>query len=171
MRKMKIEATLMLTVLALLTVGEAAANGKAPNTPYPFFLEGNRIDFSKALREGYNYLRLPADEPCFVSHGWMFAGDFPHAYLPEFAKDIGTEFTTASMVLYIDGEKVELRKWRHFYQVWVQNGVVLERAFLTAFYVQFDAGYFEKGRTYEFKREMWKEGTIWLTQTLYVEFY
>ncbi|MBS7614885.1 hypothetical protein KEJ18_04050 [Candidatus Bathyarchaeota archaeon] len=83
-----------------------------------------------------------------------FAGDFPHGYLPEFAKDLGTELTTASMALYIDGEKVELRKWRHFHQAWNYETNVLEQAFLTAFSVQFDIGYFEKGKTYEFKREM-----------------
>ncbi len=108
--------------------------GKGQIFPPPK-LDGTRIDLTESN------VALSTDAPTYVIHGWDL--DSWKTRTKEDQKDFLENYT---FELYINGERVELRSWKHYYAD--------EDRMKTGFYVEFDAGHFEPG-TYSF-RGIWR---------------
>lgn len=147
--------SISLLVLALLTSAAACVeaeadqnNGKGQQFPPPF-LEGNRINIMQGTSTA------PADEPCYVIHGWgtdvVPWKEFP----PEWKKVLMSE---SSFSLSIDSEPVKLRKWNHHYREFIGY----EDVMIVQFYVQFEANTFEADVEYVFTGSWIQEGVTLL---------
>jgi hypothetical protein len=163
MRRIK-KIALGVFLLAALFIAPVVAkpqNGKGKGQQHPpAFLEGERISLWMASQE------LDADEPCYVIHGF---GSFWTEISPEERREyLKWEY---EFRLYIDGEQVELTKFKRFYHVYVNPlGVEYTNFMVFSWYVQFDAGYFESGSTHEFVGEWEKPDGSLSTRTSIVTF-
>lgn len=99
----------MLVALFIAPVAAKPQNGKGKGQQHPLaFLEGKRISLWMVSQE------LDADEPCYVIHGF---GYFWTESSPEERREYlkwKYEFR-----LYIEGEQVDLTKFKRFYHVYV----------------------------------------------------
>jgi hypothetical protein len=120
----------MMLFLSTTLAYAAPAMGKGKMFPPPKF-GGTRIDL-----EGDTFAFL-VDAPTFVIHGWDYENWKTRS--KEEQRDFLENYT---FELYIDGEWVELKKWRHYYAD--------EDRMKTGFCVEFKADHFEPG-TYTFK--------------------
>ena len=128
-------ASLTMMLFLSTTIAYAAPNmGKGKMFPPPKF-GGTRIDL-----EGDTFVFL-ADAPTFLIHGWDW--DSWKTRSKEEQRDFLENYT---FELYIDGDWVELKKWRHYYAD--------EDRMKTGFYVEFKADHFEPD-TYTF-RGVWR---------------
>lgn len=138
--KMKNAGPLIATLVMTLILSTAIANAAAPNPGKgrifpPPMLDGTRID----LKDGP--ITIPTDSPVYVIHGWDL--DNWKTRTKEDRRDFLENYT---FELYINGERVELRSWKHYYAD--QDLMKL------GFSVEFNAGHFEPG-TYRF-RGVWR---------------
>jgi len=132
-------ASLIMMLFLSTTIAYAAPTmGKGQMFPPPRF-GGTRIDLNGPTVD------FPTDTPTFVIHGWDW--DSWKTRSKEEQKDFLENYT---FELYIDGEWVELKKWRHYYAD--------EDRMKTGYYVEFKADHFEPG-TYTFKG-IWRPGDV-----------
>jgi len=137
-RRMLRKPIIVLLLMSMVATPVLATNqgeGEGQEFPPPF-LEGNRINILSGID-----LALPADEPCFVIHGWI-SPNWQDA-TPEEKSNIRYE----CFELEIDGVSMDLRKFRHYYKTYL----IYEDVMFVWFYVQFEADHFEAGETYRFR--------------------
>ncbi len=102
-------------------------------------LGGTRIDLENGPAT------LPADAQVYVIHGWDL--DNWKTRTKEELRDFLENYT---FELYINGERADLKRWRHYY--------VDQDLMKTGFYIEFKAGHFEPG-TYTFRGVWLPENT------------
>ena len=109
--------------------------------------EGNRI-----LLYGADEVSVPADEPCYVSHGskWDWKS------LTPLEKRMSLSDRLTFFELYIDGESVELKKKiSHF------DGIMSK-----LWYVQFEEDHFTVGTTHDFYGVWHEWGVVFESHTI-----
>ncbi len=130
-------AILIMSLFQSTTIVFAANNlGKGQLFPPPM-LDGIRIE----LEEGPT--TLSTDSPVFVIHGWDLDNWKSRSKVEQ--RDF---LENHIFELYIDGERIELRGWKHYYAD--------QDLMKVGFYVEFDAGHFRPG-AYVFKG-VWSPG-------------
>jgi len=121
-------------------------------------LKGEPIDI--LIQGGYPepiYITLPANEPYYITHGWIHDGW--NELSPE-EKRLRLDETAVGFRLYIDDEPVEMRKWICHYRTYYSrySEEWLEDCHVVNWYVQFEPGDFIAGETYTFKGVWYWEG-------------
>jgi hypothetical protein len=127
----------ILAILIMASTGIITVYGAQQQSLPPPFLKGNRINVGLLTQE------IDASEPSFVIHGFL-AGGIPWKDLSPVEKKGWMK--GATFELKIDDNPVEMKRWIHFYKVYVNPaGVVYENVMVIGFYVKFDANEFESG--------------------------
>lgn len=139
---MKKGAILILAVFLLVSPGIISVYAPAPQQFPPAFLKGTRINILTVDPQTIN-----SNEQSFVIHGWV-AGDKPWKDLTPAERKAWKK--EATFELWINGEMVNLKKWKHKYKEYENPaGDVYYDVMVILFYVQFDANQFVPG-DYEF---------------------
>ncbi len=127
---------MIMFAIASPMVSAAPKLGKGQAFPPPK-LDGTRINLLETN------VALPTEVATYVIHGWDLEGWKTRS------KEVQRDFLENYIFeLYIDGEWVELRSWKHYYSD--------QDLMKTGFYVEFDAGHFGPGN-YIF-RGVWRPG-------------
>ena len=123
----------MVLMVAMFSLGGSVLAVPEQNFP-PKFLDGARIDL---YEKPYRY---PADEPSYVFQGWFWED------WSQLSSDKKLEFNYLTVSLTVDGEPVKLQKWQRHYPVLEYGGEIYYDVKVKAFYVEFPANYFDKGK-------------------------
>ena len=161
--------TILLAITTTLPVTMGENNGLAKGKgDLPPFLRGNYIDIYGSFKEGITEISLPADEPSFTCHGWLYDN---WAERKPLEKKIFLKGDTR-FELTIDGEDEKLRKWSHHYAELYHSvdQIIMYDVKAKLYHIQFRPNSFTPGQTVKFVGTWYWDGAHAGSLTLIVHF-